>query len=101
MGKMKGKKKVHEMYKKGLSTWEEYRDAVRACRDAMEKAKTHLEFNLAKKVKDNKKGFLKYVNNKRKGREIVSPLLIIESPRLEKTYKIIQSNHPPITNSPH
>ena len=26
---------------------------------------------------------------------------IIESPRLEKTYKIIQSNHPPITGSFH
>ena len=58
MDKLKGKKKVHEMWKKDLSTWEEYRNVVRACRDAMRKAKALLELNLAKEVKDNKKGFL-------------------------------------------
>ena len=45
------------MWKKGLSTWEEYRNVVRACRDATRKAKAHLELNLAKGVRDNKKGF--------------------------------------------
>ena len=45
------------MWKMGLSTWEEYRNVVRACRDATRKAKAHLELNLAKGVRDNKKGF--------------------------------------------
>ena len=42
------------MWKKGLSTWEEYRNVVRACRDVTRKSKALLEFNLAKEVKDNK-----------------------------------------------
>ena len=36
--------------------------------DAMRKAKAHLEFNLARDVKDNKKGFFKYISaNGRRG----------------------------------
>ena len=50
-------KKIHEMWKKGLSTWEEYRNIVRACRIAMRKLKALLELNLAEEVKDNKKRF--------------------------------------------
>ena len=73
--KLKGKKKIHEMWKKGLTTWEEYRSVVRACRDAMRKAKARLELTLAKVIKDNKKGFFKFVNSKRKARENVAPLL--------------------------
>ena len=63
MRKLQGKK-VHEMWKKGLTTWEEYKNVVRACRDATRKAKAHLELNLAKAIKDNKKGFFKYVTAK-------------------------------------
>ena len=73
--KLKGKKKVHEMWKKCLIAWEEYRNVVRACWDATRKAKARLELNLAKVIKDNKKGFFKYVNSKRKTRENVGPLL--------------------------
>ncbi|XP_048787424.1 uncharacterized protein LOC125686903 [Lagopus muta] len=73
--KLKGKKKAHEMWKKGLTTWEEYRNVVRACRDATRKAKARLELNLAKGIKDNKKVFFKYINSKRKTRENVAPLL--------------------------
>lgn len=58
MDKLKGKKNVHEMWKKGLSTWEEQRNIVRACRDAKRKTKALLELNLAEEVKDNKTGFL-------------------------------------------
>ena len=58
MDKFKGKKKVHEMWKKGLSTWEESGNLVKACRDATRKAKAHLEFSLKKEVKSNKKGFV-------------------------------------------
>jgi len=38
-------------------TWEEYRNVIRACRDATRKFKVHLELNLARDVKDNKKSF--------------------------------------------
>ncbi|GAB0208125.1 mitochondrial enolase superfamily member 1 [Grus japonensis] len=73
--KLKGKKEAYRMWKKGLATWEEYRDVVRECRDAMRKAKAHLELNVARDVKDNKKGFFKYISSKRKTRENVGPLL--------------------------
>ena len=72
--KMKGKKNVYEMWKKGLSSWEEYRSVVRACREVTRKIKAHLELKLAKETKDNMKVF-KYVNSKRKTRDNVGPLL--------------------------
>ena len=34
-----------------------------------------MKLNLAKEIKDNNKGFLKYVNSKRETRENVDPLL--------------------------
>jgi len=36
------------MWKKSLSTWEEYRNVVRACRDATKKAKVLLELKPCK-----------------------------------------------------
>ncbi|GAB0183976.1 mitochondrial enolase superfamily member 1 [Grus japonensis] len=63
------------MWKKGLATWEEYRNVVRVCRNATRKARAHLELNLSGDVKDNKKGFFKYISSKRKTRENVGPLL--------------------------
>jgi len=73
--KLRWKRKVYRMWKEGQATWEEYRNVVRACREAMRKAKVHLELNLARDVKDNKKGFFKYINSKRKTKENVGPLL--------------------------
>ena len=63
------------MWKEGQATWEEYRNVVKACRDATRKHKVHLEMNLARDVKGNKKGFFQYVSSKRKARENVRPLL--------------------------
>ncbi|PKU35582.1 glycerol kinase [Limosa lapponica baueri] len=73
--KLKWKKEVDRMWKKGLATWEEYRNIVRVCRDATRKAKAHLELNLQRDVKDNEKGFFKCNSSKRKTRENVGPLL--------------------------
>ena len=42
---------------KGLLSWEEYGSVVRAWGDATRKAKAHLELNLVKEIKDNKKGY--------------------------------------------
>ncbi|PKU48938.1 forkhead box protein o3 [Limosa lapponica baueri] len=63
------------MWKRGLTTWEYYKNAVRVCRDEMRKAKDSLELNLARGVKVNKKGFFKYIGGKRKTRENVGLLL--------------------------
>jgi len=63
------------MWKEEQATWEEYRNIVRACREAMSKAKAHLELNLARDVKNNKKSFFKYISSKRKTRENVGLLL--------------------------
>lgn len=42
------------------NVWDvEKRNIVRVWRDAMRKAKTHLELSLAQDIKDNKKGFSK------------------------------------------
>ncbi|GAB0175729.1 mitochondrial enolase superfamily member 1 [Grus japonensis] len=60
---------------KGVATWEEYRNVVRVCRDAVRKAKACLELNLARDVKDKKENFSKYISSKRKTRENVGPLL--------------------------
>jgi len=57
------------------ATWKDYRNVVTACRDAMRKAKAHLELNLARDVKNNKKGFFNYLSSKRKARDNVGPLL--------------------------
>ncbi|GAB0206587.1 hypothetical protein GRJ2_003124300 [Grus japonensis] len=52
-----------------------YRNVVRVCRDATRKAKAQLELNLARDVKDKKKGFFKYISSKRKTKENVGTLL--------------------------
>jgi len=40
--KLKWKRKVYRKWKQGQATWEEYRNIVRACKDATTKAKIHL-----------------------------------------------------------
>jgi len=75
LAKIKWKKKVHGMWKEGQVTWEEYKNVVKACREAMRKTKACLEINLARDVKDNKKGFFKYISSKWKTRENVGLLL--------------------------
>ncbi|KAF1454703.1 putative RNA-directed DNA polymerase from transposon X-element, partial [Spheniscus demersus] len=69
------KKRVYRLWKKGQVTQEEYRDLVRSCREEMRKAKARLERNLAAVVKDNKKSFYKYINDKKRAKETLHPLL--------------------------
>ncbi|GAB0183643.1 mitochondrial enolase superfamily member 1 [Grus japonensis] len=69
--KLKGKKEVYRMWKKEPG----HLAIVSVRRDATRKAKAHLELNLARDVKDNKKDFFKYISSKRKTRENVGPLL--------------------------
>ena len=63
------------MWKRDLATCKVYRSTVTAYRDVTRKAKAHLELNLVRKVKDNKKVFVKYVTNRKKPRENVGSLL--------------------------
>ncbi|CAM4659528.1 unnamed protein product [Caretta caretta] len=56
-------------------TRDEYINIARACRNGIRKAKSHLELQLARDVKSNKKGFFRYVGNKKKAKESVGPLL--------------------------
>lgn len=58
LDKLKQKKEFYGMWKKGQVTWEEYGNIVTVYRDVMGKAKVHLALNLARNVKDNKKGIL-------------------------------------------
>jgi len=41
------------------------------CRDEVRRAKAQLELNLARDVEHNKKGFYRYVNQKRKVKESI------------------------------
>ncbi|CAM4378788.1 unnamed protein product [Lepidochelys olivacea] len=56
-------------------TREEYKNIARACRNDIRRAKSHLELQLARDVKSNKKGFFRYVGNKKNAKESVGPLL--------------------------
>jgi len=75
LAEIRWKRKIHGMWKEGQPTWEEYRNVVRACRDAMRKPKAHLELKLARDVKNNKKGFFNYISSKREARDNVGSLL--------------------------
>jgi len=54
-------------------SWAEYRDAAQLCRDGVRRTKVWLELNLARDAKNNKKGFCRYVSQKRKVKESVPP----------------------------
>jgi len=75
LAELRRKRKVNGMWKEGQTPWEEYRNVVRAFRETTRKAKVHLELNLARDVKDNKKSYFKYISSKRKTRNNVGPLL--------------------------
>jgi len=54
LAELRWKRKVHGMWKEGQAAGEEYRNVVRACRDATRKAKAHLELKLARDVRCQK-----------------------------------------------
>ena len=45
------------------------------CRDRIRKANAQVELNLARDVKDNKKGFYRYIGRRRWAKESVPPLM--------------------------
>ncbi|XP_065411777.1 uncharacterized protein LOC135973241 [Chrysemys picta bellii] len=72
---IKRKKEAYKKWKIGQMTREQYKNIALACRSEIRKAKSHLELQLARDVKSNKKGFFRYVSNKKKVKESVGPLL--------------------------
>ena len=64
---------MHRQGKQGPVSWEEYRDTARLCRNRVRKAKAQLELNLTRDARNNKKGFYRYVRQKRKVKESVPP----------------------------
>lgn len=57
---------------------ENYTDIVRLHREEIRRTKAQLELLSNQDCKDNKKGFYKYISNKRKVKENLHPLLGVE-----------------------
>jgi len=55
--RLRKKKRVYHLWKKGQVTQEEYKGLVRSCREEIRKAKAQLELRLTTVVRDNKKCF--------------------------------------------
>ncbi|KAK4832555.1 LOW QUALITY PROTEIN: hypothetical protein QYF61_024055 [Mycteria americana] len=51
---LRKKRRVYDLWKKGQTTREDYKDVVRLCREKIRRAKAQLELNVATAVKDNK-----------------------------------------------
>lgn len=66
------KKKTHKQWKQGQVLWEEYKEVGRLCRDWVRKAEAQLELHLARDTKNKKKGFYRYLNQKRKSKRAYS-----------------------------
>ena len=73
-----GKKESYLSWKKAQATQEGYRDVVRSCREKIRKAKAQLECSLVTVVRDNKKYFYEYINNKHRAKKNLHPLLDME-----------------------
>jgi len=72
---LRKKGRVYPLWKKGQATQEEYRGLIRSCREEIRTAKAQLDLRLATVVRDNKKCFYKYLNNKKRAKENLHVLL--------------------------
>lgn len=54
--KQREKREMYRKWKQDCVSWEEYRAVVRVCRDRIRKAKVQMELNLARDVRDNRRG---------------------------------------------
>ena len=70
---LKDKRRVYSLWRKGLDTHSDYKEAVRLCRAEIRRSKAQLEINLVSAIKDNKKCFYKYVNSKRRPGRVSIP----------------------------
>jgi len=72
---LRKKRSIYQLWKKGQMIQEEYRGLIRSCREEIGKAKAQLELRLATAARDNKKCFYKYINHKKRAKQILHPLL--------------------------
>jgi len=72
---LRKKRRVYHLWKKGQATQEEYRGFVRSCREEIRQARAQLELRMTTVVRDNKNCFYKYINNKKRAKEGLHPLL--------------------------
>lgn len=63
--RLRSKKEIHCQWKQRQVTWGEYRDTVHMSRNGVRKAKAKLEQDLARDVRNYKKGFHKDIGQKR------------------------------------
>ncbi|KAK4823577.1 LOW QUALITY PROTEIN: hypothetical protein QYF61_003581 [Mycteria americana] len=82
--KLRKKRRVYGLWKKGRATQEDYKGVARLCREKIRRAKAELELNLAVAVKDNKKHFFKYISSKRRAKENLQPLVDAGGNRVTK-----------------
>ncbi|KFZ48070.1 hypothetical protein N321_02745, partial [Antrostomus carolinensis] len=73
--KLREKKEMYREWKQVCVAWEEYRDDLQMCRDGIKKAKAAVELKLVRHMKNIKKGFFRYIGQKRQARESVPPLI--------------------------
>ncbi|KAK4810867.1 hypothetical protein QYF61_008839 [Mycteria americana] len=73
---LRRKNKLYDLWKQGQDLHEDYRAVDCVCREKTRKAKAQLELKLASAASDNKKGFFKYVNSKRRSKENIGPILV-------------------------
>lgn len=71
LAELKSKKEMHRHWKQGHASWKQYRNAARACRDVIRKAKAQMELNQVRNVKNNMKGFCRYIGQNRRNKENV------------------------------
>ena len=66
---------MYREWKQGCIACEEYRGFIQRCRDGIRKAKAQMELNLARDMKNNKKGFYRYTGRRRQPKESVPSLI--------------------------
>lgn len=81
MVKQEKKKKMHMKWKQKQVTWDKYGDATRLRRDSTRKIKAQLKLDLARGAREDKKGFYRDTDQKRKVQER-TPTLVSKTGRL-------------------
>jgi len=76
---------MHRKWKQGGVSWA----VVCLCRDRIRKAKVQMELNLVRDVKDNKKGFYRYIGRRRRGWRSAAPgVACVDEERKSRTTEL-------------
>lgn len=67
--KLKCKNEAYKRWQQDHAAQEEYKDTVQVCGNDVQKAKAHLELNMARDVNGNQKSFYRYMSSKTTTRE--------------------------------